>query len=86
MSLTPAFAPDAKSQWQELDILLQERVLDELDKLAAVPPDAPRGVALHDFVHVIGEVRNYIFMRIVIDLASQRITIIGIFHHESRHA
>ena len=35
MSFTPGFAPDAKSQWLELDFELQELVLDEMEKLAA---------------------------------------------------
>ena len=38
MILTPVFAPDAKSQWLELDIDLQERLLDVMERLATAPP------------------------------------------------
>ena len=41
MSFTPGFAPDAQSEWHDLDFELQELVLDELDRLA-FPRHQPR--------------------------------------------
>jgi hypothetical protein len=67
MSFTPGFAPDAKSQWHELDFEFQELVLDELDKLAANLPIAVRGVIEHDFVHRREDERHYIFLRLTVD-------------------
>jgi hypothetical protein len=83
MSLTPGFAPDARSQWQELSAELQECVLDELDKLAEDPPTSPRGVILHDFIQQEKNARHYVFLRIVVDSSAGRITVIGVNHHTS---
>lgn len=38
MSFALDFAPDAKSQWRDLEIEVQEVVLDEMERLAANPP------------------------------------------------
>jgi hypothetical protein len=51
MSFVPGFAPDAKSQWLELDPVLQEMVLDELESLLANPPTPPKHEFYHDFRH-----------------------------------
>jgi hypothetical protein len=83
MSLTPGFAPDAKSQWLELDVELQERILDELENLAAAPLNAPRGIILHDFVHVTRDAHNYIFLRLIVDSNQQSLTLIGVGRYSS---
>ena len=81
MSFTPGFAPDAQSQWQDLDFELQELVLDEMDKVAANPAPAIRGVLQHDFVHERAGIRHYIFLRLTVDRSRRTIKVIGIHHH-----
>lgn len=51
MSFVPAFAPDAQSQWRDLDIQLQELVLDEMETLASNPPAPPTSMAYRDVCH-----------------------------------
>lgn len=48
MSYVPEFAPDAQSQWRELEVELQEVVLDELEILLANPPPPPKDSFYHD--------------------------------------
>jgi len=78
MSFTPDFVPDAKSQWRELDVELQEIVLDELEKLASNPPPDVGGLIEHDFAHDRGGIRHYIFLRMVIDRRARTLRVIGI--------
>jgi hypothetical protein len=81
MSLMPAFAPDAKSQWQELDAELQELVLDELDAIAIHPPFDQRGEVRRDTVHQSDKARHYLFLRFIVDPG--HVTLVGIYHHIS---
>jgi mRNA-degrading endonuclease RelE of RelBE toxin-antitoxin system len=77
----PAFAPDAKSQWQELDPELQELVLDELEEIAAFPPMNDNEVIRRDTVYQDPSARHYLFMRFVVDHKS--VTLVGVYHHTS---
>ena len=79
MSLTPAFAPDAKSQWQDLEPVLQELVLDVLDEIAVNPPTMPQGTLQRDAVHDSAAARHYLFMRFAID--QRRVTLLGLYDH-----
>ena len=80
MSFVPEFAPDTKSQWRDLDSLVQELVLDDLESLAAHPP-GPRIVTLRpDFIHDVGDVRHHVFLRCVVDHPNRRITVVGLVH------
>jgi hypothetical protein len=84
MSYVPGFAPDAKADWRELDTELQERVLDEMERLAVDPPSAPGAVFLTDFVLDSGNARHYVWMRYVLDRAAGTLTVTGIAHHLRR--
>jgi hypothetical protein len=79
MSLTPAFAPDARSQWQELEPVLQELVLDEMDALASDPPITQASIIRRDIAHHQDKASHYLFLRFTID--ERRLTLIGIHHH-----
>ena len=78
MSLTPAFAPDARSHWEELDFELQELVIDELDKIALDPPHPMTGIFRRDTVRQVGNGRDYLFLRFALD--DTRATLIGIHY------
>jgi|SRR6185437_8662761 len=80
MILTPVFAPDAKSQWLELDIDLQEALLDEMENLAAHPPSSIRILHNHDFVITRGSERHYVFFQFVLDWKAQRLNVTGVQH------
>ncbi len=84
MSFTPRFAPDAESQWHELDFELQELVLDEMERLAANPPRTIRGFARHDFMLDRPGERHYVFLRLAIDRVRQIMRVIGLYHHISK--
>ena len=77
MSLTPAFAPDAKSQWRELDIELQELVLDELENVARHPPKT-QGEVRRDAFRESSNQKHYLFIRFVVDRST--VTLVGIHH------
>jgi hypothetical protein len=81
MSYVPGFAPDGKADWRELAVELQERVLDELDRLAADPPLPPPTTFLTDFVLETAEAKHYVWIRYVVNRASRTITITGITHY-----
>ena len=82
MSYALEFAPDARSEWQELDFGLQELVLDELDAQTAHPPAKPSGVVLlHDLVHDAPGVRHYVFLRCILDHGTEALTVIGVVHY-----
>lgn len=61
MSFALEFAPDASSQWRELELTLQELTLDELDRTAAAGPHS-RGVFVRDFTHPLGGLLHYVFL------------------------
>src|SRR5438045_8962961 len=77
MSFVPGFAPDALSQWRELDFELQELVLDELERLAADPPAAGSADVV-DVVREVAGLRHYVFVRFAVDRARQRLIIVGV--------
>lgn len=81
MSFVPEFAPDAKSQWRELDPVLQEMVLDELELLLANPPAPPKREFYHDFRHEEENQFHYVFLRVHVDYRRRVITIAGVIHH-----
>ena len=81
MSFVPAFAPDARSQWQELEPVLQERVLDELESLLKDVAVHPRREFYHDFLYEDGYAFHYVFLRIHIDRKRQIVTIVGVARH-----
>ena len=82
MSYALEFAPDARSEWGELEVGLQELVLDELDALAARPPAKPSGaVLLHDLTHDAPGVRHYVFLRYILAHSTQVLTVIGVVHY-----
>jgi hypothetical protein len=60
-------ADDARVDLNELDPLVQEVVLDELERLAQAPevlhPDHA-GIAIHDFDSMIEGVRHVFFLRL----------------------
>jgi hypothetical protein len=76
MSFTPAFAPDARSQWGALDFEFQEIVLDELDRLALDPPE--HGEHIIDVVVEAGGFRHYLFLRVSVDHPQAMVTVIGV--------
>jgi hypothetical protein len=61
-NFVPEFAPDAQSQWRELDPVVQELVLDELERLVVNAPSRPRREFYHDFLHEDPNAYHYIFM------------------------
>ena len=76
MSLTPAFAPDAFSQWRALDIEFQEAVLDEVERLCLSPPEASEHVS--DVVIDRGAVRHFLFVHVVTDASRRILTTVGV--------
>jgi hypothetical protein len=76
MSFVPDFAPDARSQWQALDILLQEMVLDEIERLAASPPLRVEHVS--DLTHDVGPSRHYLFVHVNVDHRRRAISVVGV--------
>ena len=81
MILTPVFAPDAKSQWLELDVELQEILLDEMEKLAAHPPAGSQSTHAGDFLIARGSERHYVFFQFVLDARGKRLIVTGVHHH-----
>lgn len=78
MNFVPEFAPDARSQWQELPPLLQELVLDELEVLLRSPPPPGKNEFTHDFVHEDEVAWHYVFLSINVDRRRGRITAAGV--------
>jgi DNA-binding response OmpR family regulator len=81
MSFGPEFAPDAKSQWLELDPVLQELVLDEIERLIQRPSALPRREFYHDLVHEDQNGKHNIFLRIHVDRTRKKLTVAGVVHH-----
>ena len=80
MSFVPVFAPDARSQWRELPIVLQELVLDDMERLAESPPPPPAFEVFHDVFQEIGQISHYVFLRSIIDHSRRTVTVIGVAH------
>jgi mRNA-degrading endonuclease RelE of RelBE toxin-antitoxin system len=78
MSLTPAFAADAKSQWRALAAEHQEIVLDLLDELAVNPPPDGESVA-SDVLEEHG-LRHHIFVHVLVERDTNTLTILGVGH------
>jgi len=78
MSLTPAFAADAKSQWQELDPERQEIVLDVLDRLTLNPP--PNGEHVADDVREERGIFHYVFVHVLVERERNSLTVMGVGH------
>jgi hypothetical protein len=76
MSFVPDFAPDARSQWQSLDIFLQELVLDEIERLAELPPSGVEHVS--DLTHDVGPSRHYLFVHVNVDHRRRAISVVGV--------
>jgi len=76
MSFELEIAPDARSQWRELEVELQELVLDELDRRAAevLPP----GPVLVDFTHQRAGVKHYVFLSMLVGRGV--LTVLGVSH------
>ena len=81
MSFVPEFAPDAESQWRELEPLLQELVLDGIESLLSNPPAPPVIAVYHDVYHADAQGEHYIFIRVIIDRSLQKLTVAGVAHH-----
>ena len=84
MSYAPGFAPDGHADWRELELELQERVLDEVDRIAANPPPPPATIFLDDFVCETPDARHYVWIRYVVNRAAGTVTVIGITHYARR--
>ena len=72
MSYALDFAPDAYSQWRELEPDLQELALDEADRVADNPPPPPVGEVVRDVVRRGKGADDYVFVRLVLDRQRQR--------------
>ncbi|HEX4796593.1 MAG TPA: hypothetical protein VH370_22570 [Humisphaera sp.] len=83
MSYALVFAPDAKSQWLELDVRLQELVLDEADDMASHPPTMSK-VYTRDVVLDEAGVRQYVFLRLAVERRTSTVTVIGVKHLSRR--
>lgn len=83
MSYRLDFTPDARTQWGELEVGVQEFVLDELDRLAAVKPWQMKraGDAVHDLAFDVGTVCHYVFLHLHVNSPARVITILGVGHH-----
>jgi hypothetical protein len=79
MSYALAFAPDARTQWQELDLWLQELALDDADAMASAPPPTSE-VVYRDMLHTKGNERHYLFLRFTVDHDKKQVTLIGLAH------
>jgi hypothetical protein len=78
MEFVPEFAPDAASQWHELEPLLQELVWDKVEELVHNPPAPPAQEIYSDIVHEDKAAWHYVFLSINIDRAKGRITVAGV--------
>jgi hypothetical protein len=81
MSYVPGFAPDGQADWRELDVDLQERVLDEVDRIAASPPSSPAASLLTDIVVERSGAKHYVWIRYVVNHTAMSVTVIGITHY-----
>jgi hypothetical protein len=80
MSYALDFAPDAYSQWRELEPQLQELALDEADRTADSPPPPPVQEIVRDAVRRGTVLDDYIFVRLVLDHKRQVVTVTGVIH------
>jgi hypothetical protein len=84
MSCALAFAGDARVDFAELDIALQESVLDELDALCESPVPFPEGTFIRDFTRDAGGVVHYIFLRLSYEVSRNTLLVLGVSHHVRR--
>jgi hypothetical protein len=82
MSYALDIAPDAKSQWRELPVDIQELVLDNLDHLCDAPPTNAPEEFYYDFVTESDGIRNYVFLQILIDRSQQKLSVLGVNRFE----
>ena len=78
MSFELAFTDRALDGLKRLEIWLQEETLDELDRIAADPPDPNphlAGAAICDFVRQRGTEKHYVFITVIPDANSGRLQI-----------
>ena len=80
MSSALEFAPDASSQWRELEVTLQELALDELERTAAAGPQS-RGSFVRDFTHSQGGFLHYVFLRVAWNEAADTLVVLGVAHY-----
>jgi hypothetical protein len=81
MSFVPEFAPDAKSQWRELEVELQELVLDEMERLATNSPAAASNTIIYrDVTYLDRTQKHYVFLRAVVERDRAAVVVIGIAH------
>lgn len=86
MSFVPEFAPDARSQWRELEPALQELVLDEIERLVASASTTRRREFYHDLRHERQGTTDYVFLRIHVDRVRRVLTVAGVVHYVQRPA
>lgn len=80
MDFAPDFAPDAQSQWRDLDdTALQELVWDAVEDLARSPPLVEEFIA--DFVHEGEDGWHYVFISMNSDHVKGRLTVAGVNHY-----
>lgn len=84
MSFVPVFAPDAKSQWQELEPVLQELVLDELESLLLDISAQARREFYHDFLYEDDHAFHYVFLRLHVDPSFGTVTVAGVVRYQRR--
>lgn len=80
MSYALAFAPDARSQWRELEPALQELALDEMDAIAGNPPPPPLVEVVRDAVRRTPAGADYVFIRAVLDHTRRQVIVTGVVH------
>jgi hypothetical protein len=78
MDFVAEFAPDARSQWEELDFLIQELVRDKVEELLHNPPAVTE--TYPDIAHEGEDGWHYVFLSVNIDHAGGRMTIAGVNH------
>ena len=81
MSFVPEFAPDALSQWRELEPGLQELVLDGVEHVLAHPPAPPVVAIYHDVYRADEHAEDYVFIRIIIDRLRGKMIVAGVVHY-----
>jgi hypothetical protein len=86
MSYALDFAPDAYSQWRELEAELQELALDEADRVADNPPPPPVQEMVRDVVRRGTVLDDYIFVRLVLDRQRRLVVVTGVTPSRGRRA
>jgi hypothetical protein len=76
MSYADAVAPDARTDFRNLEIETQEAVLDLMDEIAKEGPTLAAGVQDHELWVVVGGNRTRVFLRLEVDHTLRRIQLI----------